>query len=384
MPHLDYPIAPRVDQADDHHGVSVADPYRPLEDADAPLTRAWIDAENRLTRSLLDAVAGARPDPLTPGGALGSPSSWRTVAPRDPMVPDAELRAPGPGRAVDGRRTRHRRRRPARSEPAAPRTERPHSWRTAASDSGELLAYAVSDAGSDWRTWKVRRASTGQDLPDRLLVEQVLVGDLDRGRARLLLRTLPRGRPRCGVRGAEPRHGAALPRPGRRPQPATGSCSRIPTSPSGGTSRRSSTMGDGWSSRSGEVPIQRTEFTSATSLRVSTTLTVRPLLDADDARYELIGAADGVLYLLTDLDAPRGRVVAIDAAGDGRLREILPEGSDTVESARLVGSRLAIVALHDAHHRCESSTSTAVTSPRSDFPASAPSPRWRDGRTTRS
>src|SRR5262249_45813485 len=36
------------------------------------------------------------------------------------------------------------------------------------SDSGELVACALSDAGSDWRTWAVRRTATGEALPDRI------------------------------------------------------------------------------------------------------------------------------------------------------------------------------------------------------------------------
>ena len=40
---------------DDYHGVKVVDPYRWLEDQQSPATRAWIDAQNRYTRSLLDA-----------------------------------------------------------------------------------------------------------------------------------------------------------------------------------------------------------------------------------------------------------------------------------------------------------------------------------------
>src|SRR5690349_5662055 len=53
---LDYPAARKDAIVDDYHGTAVADPYRWLEDPDAPDTVAWVEAENRLTRAFLDAV----------------------------------------------------------------------------------------------------------------------------------------------------------------------------------------------------------------------------------------------------------------------------------------------------------------------------------------
>ena len=41
---------------DDYHGVKIADPYRSLENADAPATRKWIEQENELTFSWLAKV----------------------------------------------------------------------------------------------------------------------------------------------------------------------------------------------------------------------------------------------------------------------------------------------------------------------------------------
>src|SRR2546422_5755343 len=54
MTRVKYPPAPRVDLIEIHHGIPVADPFRPLENGDDPATAAWVDAENRLTRELLD------------------------------------------------------------------------------------------------------------------------------------------------------------------------------------------------------------------------------------------------------------------------------------------------------------------------------------------
>src|SRR3954466_1252050 len=42
----------------DYHGVRIADPYRALEDVDAPATRAWAEAETAYTRAQLDRLPG--------------------------------------------------------------------------------------------------------------------------------------------------------------------------------------------------------------------------------------------------------------------------------------------------------------------------------------
>ena len=53
---FDYPQARRSEQIDNYHGVEVADPYRWLEDPDSEETRAWIEAENKLTFSYLKQI----------------------------------------------------------------------------------------------------------------------------------------------------------------------------------------------------------------------------------------------------------------------------------------------------------------------------------------
>src|ERR1700744_5154566 len=55
---LGYPAAVRDAQVDVYHGIKVADPYRWLEDIDSSDTRAWVSAEDRLSRGFLDSLAG--------------------------------------------------------------------------------------------------------------------------------------------------------------------------------------------------------------------------------------------------------------------------------------------------------------------------------------
>ncbi|HEX6463299.1 MAG TPA: prolyl oligopeptidase family serine peptidase [Vicinamibacterales bacterium] len=51
---MKYPAAKRSALVETLHGVQVPDPYRWLEDADSPESRAWVDAQNALTRAGLD------------------------------------------------------------------------------------------------------------------------------------------------------------------------------------------------------------------------------------------------------------------------------------------------------------------------------------------
>src|SRR5215210_4159139 len=52
------PASLQNDVVETLHGVEIHDPYRWLEDQEAPATRAWIDEQNRYT----DAVLGVRPE----------------------------------------------------------------------------------------------------------------------------------------------------------------------------------------------------------------------------------------------------------------------------------------------------------------------------------
>lgn len=39
---------------------------------------------------------------------------------------------------------------------------------TSVSNDGSLLAYSISDGGSDWRTWKVLNINSGETLSDEI------------------------------------------------------------------------------------------------------------------------------------------------------------------------------------------------------------------------
>ncbi len=77
------------------------------------------------------------------------------------------------------------------------------------------------------------------------------------------------------------------------------------------------------------------------------------LLDEGDALYHVVGTSGPVFYLHTDLDAPRGRIIAIDTRQPARAhwRELVPERDDVIDSVAMVNDRFVVVYMRDASHR---------------------------------
>ncbi len=77
------------------------------------------------------------------------------------------------------------------------------------------------------------------------------------------------------------------------------------------------------------------------------------LLDEADARYDFLGNLGPVFYFLTNLDAPKGRIIAIDTdrPAQAHWSEVIPEGDDVIDYAAWVDNQLVVVYMHDVHHR---------------------------------
>src|SRR6201995_368539 len=54
---LKYPETKKGNVIDDYHGTKVADPYRWLEDDKSEETKAWVQAENKVTSAFLDKIS---------------------------------------------------------------------------------------------------------------------------------------------------------------------------------------------------------------------------------------------------------------------------------------------------------------------------------------
>jgi prolyl oligopeptidase len=358
MTGLSYPTTPTGDVVDDYHGTQVADPYRWLEDTDAPETAAWIAEQNRLSRAWLDGVAAREPMrrrllELWDHPRVSTPShrAGRWFQLRNSGLQDQDvlyvMDAPGDeGRVL-----------------LDPNTMSDDGTVALAavvgSHDARLLAYALSEAGSDWMTWRVRDVASGEDLPD-----VVRWGKFS------AVAWLPDGSGffYCGY--SKPADGEAYEAENRNHRLWL---HRLGTSQDGDRLVYERTDQPGWvfsvaTSEDGRyVLLTVSEGTERTNRLFYLDLAggvdgeFVELLSEADAAYGYVANDGPVLYVLTDLDAERGRLVAIDTREPGRehWREVVGEHpEDTLQRALLLGmgsaepgGRLLLGYLHRARAR---------------------------------
>jgi prolyl oligopeptidase len=164
------PPARRDDTVDVLHGTEVADPYRWLEDADAPETRAWVEASNARTRAALDArpdrpgladryaklfAAGAAGSPSIRGGRLFSIDRWGGLEQAVLVVRDAHgERVPAARTLVDPHELT--------GDPTAAL-----DWYAPSVD-GRWVAFGASTGGDERSTLRIVDVATGELLPDTI------------------------------------------------------------------------------------------------------------------------------------------------------------------------------------------------------------------------
>ncbi|MEO0706486.1 MAG: prolyl oligopeptidase family serine peptidase [Cyanobacteria bacterium J06649_5] len=162
---LNYPSTRTVDQTDTYHGVDVADPYRWLEDPNATETEAWVEAQNKVTFSYLNQLPGrdqlnTRLTELWDYERYGIPFKQgdRYFYYKNNGLQNQSVLYTLP--SLD-------------AEPTVlldPNTLSDDGTVAlsgiAISENAKYLAYGLSTAGSDWVEWHVRDIETGKDTDD--------------------------------------------------------------------------------------------------------------------------------------------------------------------------------------------------------------------------
>jgi prolyl oligopeptidase len=337
-----YPLTTRVETTDDYFGTRVADPYRWLENLDSPQVHDWVTRENALSQPVLAALP-ARPwlkkrlgelwgherfdVPVRRGGHYFYRHNDGTQNQSVLFVSD---RLDGPGRVLFDPNT-------ASSDATVALADFTPSVQ------GDVLAYALSDGGTDWQVWHFRRTRDGVDLPDTLRFTKYWgVSWAHDGSGVYYSRypSLASGRGDDAARPAVYFHrlgtGQDL---DTQVYAVTDHPTHVPTA---------RVTEDGHFL---VITLKEGSLTNAVELLDlrKAGATPQPLFTAWDARYDYIGSRGSELYFQTTRDAPLGRVIAVDALQPGAPRTVVAEGAGAIRDASYVGGRVIVSYVEDAH-----------------------------------
>lgn len=345
------PVTRAVDQVDVYHGQPVADPYRWLEDVDSEETLAWVEAQNRVTLDYL-ATLPARDElrrrltalhdyerfsvPYYRGGRYffarnSGLQNQAVLFVQDTLTaPARELLDPN-RLSTDGTVAL------TLSEP---------------SPDGSLLLYGTATSGSDWQEFRIRRVDSGVDLDDRLQWIKFSGGSWTRDGKGFFYARYPEPGPGDAMMAQNRDMKVYYHRVGT-PQSADRLVHERPDQPDWGFSPE--VTHDGrylvltvWVGTDTRVRVHYLDLGDPAAPRIDGP--VIRLLDAFDAGYGFIGNEGSRFYFRTDRDAPRGRIVAVDATPDGPapLTELVAESAHALETVALVGGRFIAGYLADA------------------------------------
>ncbi len=352
---MDIPVTRRGDTIEDYHGTKVADPYRWLEDVASEETQNWVAAQHAVTRAYLDRI------PVRERIKVRYTELWD--------YPKYSVPHKEGGRYYFSKNSGLQNQavlymqKDLHAEPEVALD--PNSFssdgtialtNTVFSADGTLLAYGTSASGSDWQEIKICNVDAGTDYPEVIKW--------------------------CKFSGIAWRHDNSgfyydrLPEPGGVPEEDQSNYSRVywhtlgtPQSADRLVFERPEakelsfspfTTDDGryvvlnvWHGTDARNRIYYRSMLSNTDNEATNATPFIRLLDEADASYALIGNDGPLFYIRTNLNAPHGRIVAIDTAHPERTRwqQLVAEQEDVIDFAFIVNQQFVIGYLHDAYHQ---------------------------------
>lgn len=344
---LVYPPTRRGDVIDTLFGETIADPYRWLENDVRvdPAVKGWVDAQAATTNAYLATLPGraAIKSELTKLWDYERFGLPERAGGRYFYARNAGLQNQSPLYVQDGLE-------------GAPRLLiDPNGWSkdgaTALgewrpSKDGKRVAYAVQDGGSDWRTLRVLDVDTGRELEDR--VEWVKFSALAwaKNGAGLFYSRFPQPQEGATFQSLNLNHAVYFHTIGT-PQSADRLVYSTPDRPKLNHVAEVTDDGRYLLVTSSEGTEARYELTliDLTAKRPSPRKLVRNL----ENDWKLAGSDGDIFYFVTNLDAPRQRLVAMDVASASRpIRQLVAEDTATLESATLAGGNIVLSYLVDA------------------------------------
>jgi len=346
-----YPQTKRIDHTDEYHGTVVADPYRWLEDdvRNSADVREWVDAQNKVTFAFLHAIPERKriQERLTQLWNYARYSAPTKAGGKYFFSKNDGLQNQAVYYMLDN----------LNAEPKV--LLDPNTWSkdgtvalagVSISDDAKYVAYGVAESGSDWHTWRVLDVATGKPLADELKWVKFsgiawtkdgkgfYYGCYDEPKKGDAFQGLNRNQRLMYHRVGTPQSEDAL-------------AFKRPDHPDWGFMPRVSDDGRYlvitiWQGTDDRYRVVYRDLQDTAAQPVE-------LINHFNDNYSFIDNAGPVFYFRTDLNAARGRVIAIDTRKPQteHWQDVIAQTTDNLVAVDWVGDQLIATYLHDAHTR---------------------------------
>ena len=341
---LQYPTTRQVDQVDNYFGTDVADPYRWLEDDRSAETAAWVEAQNELTFAYLYTIPfrddiEKRLTTLWDYEKYSAPSregDYYYFFKNNGLQNQSVLYQQ---KGLDG-------------EPTVfldPNQFSEDGTVSLAVNSftkdGSLMAYSISESGSDWRKVLIMDVATKKILEDTL-VDVKFSGIAWRGKEGIYYSSYDKPTEGSDLSGINTQHKLyyhPLGTPQSEDELVFGG-EATPRRYVGGyvtEDERFLVVTAANSTSGNELYVQ--DLTQPGSKFVQ-------LMEGFDSEQYVAHSQGDTLYMVTNLDAPNRRIVTVDAASpqSENWKTLVPEQQQVLESVSTAGGKMFLEYLKDA------------------------------------
>ena len=347
-----YPETRRTDLTETLFGVSVADPYRWLEDdvRTNPEVAQWVAAQNRVTDAYLATLPArdwfrSRMTELYRYERFGIPVARgnRYFYTRNDGTQNQSVLYVRDG--LDGERRE---------------LLNPNAWAADAatalaewvpSEDGRRLLYSVQDGGTDWRIVRVLDVETGQHLSEELRWIKFSSFTWAPDGSGFWYSRFPAPAEGQTFQSLNTNMAVYFHRIGD-PQSADRLVYATPDRPTLGHNAQITDDGRYLVITTTEGTDDRYEITVIDNRQRGGR--PRTLFAGLENKWDLVGSDGSRLIFLTDKDAPRGRIVTVDMRErNPRLVELVPQREELLAGARRIGNRIILSFLGDARSQAE-------------------------------
>ena len=363
---IDYPKSKTVEVFDIYHEQVVADPYRWLEDLDSDETKGWIQAQNQLTNQYLTGLPEKEAIKEILDQALNQVSQsvpfreqskyfyyynngdWQQSKlyykennrGTEKLVLDPNQFSKDGTIALSG---------------------------VTVSPNAKLLAYAISDGGSDWKTWKIRDLENGLDLEDEILWSKFSGAEWLKDNSGFYYSAYSQPKEGAELEDINTNQKLYLHKIGKKQ-----SSDRL-------IYARTDQPDWGWGptvSEDGNFLILHVSQGTDERNRIfyqklnHTDESFIELIPELKAQFLFVGNEGNIFWFFTDFNAPMGRLIAIDIdnPNEENWQEIIPEKTHTLRDVRLTSGYFLCHYLKDVSSEVVLYQTTGELVKKLDFP----------------